>query len=296
MEDNSTEGSINLNINYNYEENEDRTAHSQLDNISPNEMLDIFMQNTNASESEEDKSENSKIYFTDQFLKQIEEKKDEAKKPGLKVNMFNITKENGEKLKKKRGRQTEENKSTIEGSNQKIHDKFSIDNTLRKIQVHYISCIISASNDILKDFNYQERFYKLDYNFKKTVNKDYFESLKTKKLIDIICNNISKKYKEKGENPNHKIYEKIKENTVLKKFFDENYITFFRDVYFKGDKIINLKKYGLDKVITLSKYVKIFKDLIRDNKNNVENSEKYIENLNLCVYQNYIPENKFLTN
>jgi hypothetical protein len=296
MEDNSTEDSINLNINYNYEENEDRTAHSQLDNISPNEMLDIFMQNTKVSEREEAESENSKIYFTDQFLKQIGEKKDETKKPGLKVNMFNIAKENGEKLKKKRGRQTEESKSTIEGSNQKIHDKFSIDNTLRKIQVHYISCIISTSNDILKAFNYQERFYKLDYNFKKTVNKDYFESLKKKKLIEIICNNISKKYKDKGENLNHKIYEKIKENTVLKNFFDENYITFFRDFYFKGDKIINLKKYGLDKVITLSKYVKIFKDLIRDNKNNVENSEKYIENLNLCVYQNYIPENKFLTN
>ena len=57
-------------------------------------------------------------------------------------------------------------------SSPKIHDKHSMDNLLRKIQVHYLSFIISYINDILKNLNYNEQFLKIDYNYKKTINKE----------------------------------------------------------------------------------------------------------------------------
>ncbi len=298
MSDYNTENSSVLNTSSNFHQNEDGISYSELDNISPNEILDVFVDDVNDSQNEENESENNKIYFTAEFLKQIEKKKLETKIPPKKkkINLFNTSKDNGEKLKKKRGRQTEENNSNKDNTNQTIHDKFSTDNILRKIQVHYMTFIISSSNAILKDLNYKEKFLKLDYSFKKVINIDYFESLKKKSLIEIICNNISKKYKDKGENINYEIYEKIKENEVLKNFFNENYITFFKEVYYKSDKIINFEKYGLDRAITLSNDVKMFKDLLANNRDDAGNNKEYIENINLCVSQNYIPENKFLTN
>ena len=63
--------------------------------------------------------------------------------------------------KKKRGREIKGNKNKL-----KYHDKNSSDNLLRKIQVHYISFIISFINEILKNLDYNKRFFKLDYKFK----------------------------------------------------------------------------------------------------------------------------------
>ena len=71
--------------------------------------------------------------------------------------------------------------SKNETKNQKSHDKFANDNLLRKIQVHYITFIISAINTILEALDYDEQFFKIDYELKKNINKDYFESLKNYK-------------------------------------------------------------------------------------------------------------------
>ena len=92
----------------------------------------------------------------------------------------------------------------------KIHDKHTIDNVLRKIQVNYMTFLISFINEILKNLNYNERFLKLDYSIKKNINKDFFESLKTKNIGEIICSKISDKYKKVKKN-NKNIFEKIKE-------------------------------------------------------------------------------------
>ena len=77
---------------------------------------------------------------------------------------------------KKRGRNKIKNSKEMV----KIHDKFSTDNLLRKVQVHYISFIVTFLNKILEVFNFKERFYKLDYEFKKNVNKKFVSSLKKK--------------------------------------------------------------------------------------------------------------------
>ena len=44
---------------------------------------------------------------------------------------------------------------------QKYHDINSTDNIQRKIQVHYLSFIISFLNDILKKLKYKQKFFKL---------------------------------------------------------------------------------------------------------------------------------------
>ena len=103
-----------------------------------------------------------------------------------------------EYTRKKRGRKKErENKS-------QTHDKYWMDNILRKIQNHFLSFIIFFINDILKALNYEQRFLKLDQSFKVNIKKDFVESLKKKTIGEIIDNKISTKYKKKIDNK--KIY------------------------------------------------------------------------------------------
>ena len=125
---------------------------------------------------------------------------------------------------KKRGRQTHLRKE------RKTHDKFSADNILRKIQVHFISFIVFFLNDILSSFGIRKKFLKLDYEFKKDVNKQNFAELKNKNIGEIISSKISTKYK-KDENTNSNLYELLKTNKVLGKIFDIKYFTFFKEYY-----------------------------------------------------------------
>jgi len=186
-------------------------------------------------------------------------------------------------LSKKTGRGRQ--RSTINNENMKVHDKFSTDNLLRKIQVHYISFIVSFLNEILAQLNFKQQFLKLDYVFKKNVNLKFVESLKKKNLGEIICNKISSKYK-KDKNANYTIYEEVKKNEVLNNILSENYLRFFKNIYYKNNKNINLKEYGLDKDITLSKKVKLFEDLLKE-KNASDFDKEYQAKINECAIQNY---------
>ena len=291
----SDSGNINYqkeiqNYNHYFLENKDENLDIQNDKLSSKEIYKIFEEKIENSELEEDNSEENELYY----IENPKAKNTKSTEDTIHIKSKLYFKTNNNILKKKRGRQIKENNISKIRNIKKIHNKFSTDNLLRKIQVHYLSFIISVANIILKAFNYKEKFYKLDYDLKKKVNKDYFESLKKKKIYEIICNNISKKYKEKNANINTIIYEKIQNNEILKNFFNENYLIFFKDIYYKSEKTINLKKYGLEKKIFLSKDIKMFKDLLKDNNKYDEKNEKYIEDIHLCVSQNYLPENKFL--
>lgn len=192
-------------------------------------------------------------------------------------------------IKKKRGR----GKKTNMENNEKTHDKFSTDNLLRKIQVHYLTFIINFINIILKRLNYEQRFFKINYEIKKNVNKKNFDSLKNKTIGEILCNKISVKYKKQNENVNKEIYEQIKDNEILKNIFSENYLKLFKKIYYKSNKIINLKEYGLEEEIILTKPVKMFKDLLNDNEASDINKE-YRKNIAECAAQNYLPDSIFL--
>ena len=191
-----------------------------------------------------------------------------------------------EKTKKllKRGKKRKDNEKNLT-----FHDKNSSDNLLRKIQVHYLSFIVSYLNDILKNLNYKKKFLKLNYKFKSNINKNFVDSLKKKTIGDIISTEISVKYKNKDKNVNKALYEKIKDNDVLKKIFEDNYLKLFRQVYYKSHKKINLKEYGLNKEIILSKNVKMVDDLLKNN-NDLDGIKKIKES----IIKNFLPDSIFL--
>ena len=183
--------------------------------------------------------------------------------------------------------------SPTDESKKKIHDKYSVDNMLRKIQIHYLNFIILFLNEILKNLNYKQRFLKLDYNFKKTVNKDFVERLKKSTLKDIVINKISQKYKNYSNNTNKMTYEEIKENEILKNILSINYLTLFKTIYYKSNKKIDLSQYGINQVIILSKKVKMFNDLLKKIE---KEGQLYIKNIVNCTIKNFMPDFKFLIN
>ena len=266
----------------------------ELKNINFSEFVNIFNSNQNIFELDNDDPIVEVYFFTGEKTN-----KSTSHSSTLIKSIFNIEKvikkENNNKnnkfTQKKRGRHMKiQNNSNIETNNQKPHDKFANDNLLRKIQVHYITFIISAINSILQALDYDEKFLKIDYELKKNINKDYFESLKNKKLSEIVCNKISKQYKNYDSDFNINIYNKIKDDEIIKNLFNESYLIFFKNFYYKSGNTINLKKYGLEKEIILSNDVKKFDDLLQDKLDENINNEKYTEYIYACVAQNYFPD------
>ena len=219
----------------------------------------------------------------------------QSKSCRLKKNFFKISRSSQDELndgtefisKRRRGRHRA-NESNLEKEEQKFHDKNSWDNILKKVQVRVFKYIIAYANAILKEFNYEDKFLNLYYNLKNNVNKEFFESLKNSTLSSIVCNDISKKYKTKDKKTNKILYEKIRENCLLKKIFDEKFLVLF-DCYYKNKKRISLKKYGSNKEICLPEEVKTYRDLTLKYSNN----EDYLKNINNCICHNYFKNYKF---
>ena len=187
---------------------------------------------------------------------------------------------------KKRGRQTNLKEE------KKTHDKFSDDNILRKIQVHFISFIILFLNDILRSFGIREKFLKLDYKFKKDVNKKKVAELKKKNIGEIVSNKISTKYKM-DENTNSNLYEYLKTNEVLAKIFDINYMTLFKMYYMKKEKTADLRIFGIEKEISLSKKTETFHEFLEEEKSKSKD-EEYIRKIMKSLNKNYLKEKKFV--
>lgn len=190
---------------------------------------------------------------------------------------------------KKRGRHTKLREK------KKNHDKFSFDNIQRKIQVHFISYIIFFLNDILKSFGIKEKFLKLDYQFKKDINKQKFNEFKSKNIGEIVSNNISTKYKKK-ENNNSDLYKNLKTNKELGDLgtiFKMNYMTFFKMYYMKNEKTIEIKMFGIQKKITLSKKSETYHEFIEKEKLK-ENNENYINKINECLNKRFLKSKKFV--
>ena len=273
----------------------------QSDNMAEENSFQFSLEEINPwnSYDEEEDEEEKNLYFIKKDEKapsvpaDLVDQQASKSSPIIKFKKFITIEEKSSKIestqltKKKRGR---EKLTKNSDKNDKTHDKFSTDNLLRKIQVHYLTFIVNFINIILKTLNYEQRFFKLDYGLKKNVNKKYFDSLKNKTIGEILCNKISIKYKKQNENANIKVYEQIKDMEILKKILSENYLKLFKKIYFKSNKIINLKEYGLDQEIYLTKPVKMFKDLLKDN----EASDIYQTNIAECAAQNYLPDTIFV--
>ena len=221
------------------------------------------------------------------------EKAEEEEKISSPEDLNNIVKRISKENTRAKGRRKKgKNQYDNEQINQpriRYHNKNQSDNILRKIQVHYLSFIELYLNDILENFEYKERFKRLDYTFKKNIKKKFVESLKEKTIGDIISNNISNKYKYKKKDFNEKLCDKLKkENKVLYNILSQNFLLLFRKVYYNNINEINLKDFGLneDKYIFLSDKVKMYKDLLFKNKDSFLSFKK----INKCIKEYFYPK------
>lgn len=175
------------------------------------------------------------------------------------------------------------------------HDKYSKDNIKRKIQVHYLKFLIDVINQIIKEIlNKDIQFKPLSYDFAMKVDKESFIKLKKTCLGDIFKNNVSPKYDEAS---NVETYEKItKESVVLKNILDNKFYLEFIDYFYFNKKIINLSKYGLDKVVVLSNDIEFYEHLIKINETeNLSDNELYQNRLKQILEKEFIgPSKKFV--
>ena len=185
-----------------------------------------------------------------------------------------------------------QNNEIKEKEKENPHDKNRVDNLKKKIQVHYISFILSFLNEIIKHFGLDKQFLQIDYNNKKDVRKKNLNELKEKTIGEIISSEISTKYKHYDKNHNKIIVDELRENEVLRNILCQNYMTFFKEVYYKSNNRINLLQFGVDEEIILSRKVEMYKDFLKNN----DFDPLHIMNINSCVAKYFYPELKFLVN
>ena len=274
MSDNSFElESEYSTYSFNSSKTENDSFNYQIENAPVEEMIKIFKDNKN-EEDKDDLSQN-----------EVESNKNITNSTPAehKTDKFRTSRTNDTTLpkNKKRGR-----KSNSEEEKEKNHDKYSPDNVKRKIQVHYLSFITLIINVILDSCGIREKFYKLEYEFKRIVNKRHFNYLINSKIGDIISKEISNKYKKKRKDNNSNVYNYFIANKVLEGIFEMKYLDFFRMFYMKKDKIVDLKIIGIDKIITLSEKTETYYDLLEKLKK--ENDEKYIKLIDECIKNYYL--------
>lgn len=198
-------------------------------------------------------------------------------------------------LYRKRGRKEKNN--TIKKLKKKCHGPGDFDNIQRKIQVHFITFLISLANDAIKTFlgnKVKYHFRDIKYNIKKIVNHDYVEYLKKVNYSDILQFAISPKNKKYDENSNQKLYKRlIEESDLFKKILDKKYLYIFQKYYLdlKG----NESETDFEGIkIKLSNKTKPFTHLLQKN----ESEKNKFNNVVKDVYfsdVNYLIEKKFVT-
>ena len=173
--------------------------------------------------------------------------------------------------------------------NQNIHSKYSPDNALTKIQVHSLSFVIDFSNDVLKEFGYNQKeyfFVNIDSKIKEKVNKKTIAELKKSDIRKILCLNISPKFSTYRKDRNKIIYEKVTENEIIKYLFSINYLELFKYVYYKNVKKYSFKFKNYHGSIDLSN-TKTFRDFLNAKAGE---DKDYREIIEAIVYNNYFME------
>jgi hypothetical protein len=151
------------------------------------------------------------IYFTNNSSKSISKKSTQTQITQVRRQLF---KTEIKLIPKKRGRKLESNNLLNSNKTLKSHDKYTMDNLLRKVQIHFISFIIDFLNDILKELHFEESFLNIDHGFKRDISKTKLKELKKKKISDIVCIDISTKYLTKNKSENINIYTKVKKKKM----------------------------------------------------------------------------------
>jgi hypothetical protein len=198
----------------------------------------------------------------------------------------------------------DESKSLLNKKRRKPHTKYYRDNIKRKIQVNYLKFLVNFVNLIIrvlfkkysgfndefenKKISDKYQFKKLNYGkFAMKTDNDSFNSLKSKKLLEIITLNTNGKNKN---NKNDEVYDNLFEiKHKLEKILDQSYLEFF-PIYYQKENYTNLKKYGLDIDISLEN-LKRFDFFIKKEKQKIkelENKEKYEKGIEESIRENFM--------
>lgn len=209
------------------------------------------------------------------------------------ISQESISKSKSKKELKTLGRKTNKSKRESNDPKKPSHGIFSEDNASVKIQTHYMNFIISVLNCIFPHFNFHKKLSKLNKKFKINIKKDNVGSLNDKTIGEIISNKISLKYTTIDDkiNANKNIYEEIKNIPIINKILSEKYLVFFKKFYYYSDSYINLKDYGLNKDIKITKKVENFKHLLEKNK---KRGNKYIMFIKELTQRKYLPGLMFI--
>ena len=235
--------------------------------------------NENVYEEEEDDSSDSRFFISKNKSKEItpnEEIHSEIKRVLFKTSKKNDISEKLLQNKTKRGRKTEpEGKPAM-----KIHEKTDIDNIITVAQISYINFIVDLFNDLLKQIGIQNKFIRISHKVKKNVKISNFENLKTKKLSDILLLEISPKFRSYDKDHNKKLLEAIQDMEEIKDILNENYLTFFKEVYYKSERIICINGKNIS---LFGKKLKMYKNKIAEFKD-----EEYVE-----IFDKYVTDKYF---
>ena len=219
---------------------------------------------------------------TNELSSQEQTEKSDKKEIVIKFKTKTINKQEP----KKRGRKCEKSEKDRTNNSLKLPRKFNRDDITIKNQVHYSNFIPEFVNFELENYGINGKFKKIDYQLKKKCNFNYFNELNGKKLYEILIMKESSRYKNSEENYNAKLYERIKDIPVIKNILNENYLTFFRSVYYPSGREINLKKYtddNSDLIITLPMKIEKFMDKV-----NTFKDQDYAEAYKKCVEELYL--------
>ena len=207
--------------------------------------------------------------------------------------LFTIEKKDNKSRKRKREIGVEDEKSV------KFHDKYSIDNIQKKVHGHFISFVQDYVNYILEQNGIEEKFFKIDYDFKRKISNKFISELKYSNIGEILNQDISPKFTKIKKENNKNVFESIKNKNCVKDLFSLNYYNLFKNVYYKDKRIINLKINGKKVNIFLPKNrIEMFGDLLKKNQksNKLDKSDenrendKYINALKKYVVENFLAE------
>ena len=238
---------------------------SFIENISSDDM---FNPNPEISSSNSESSQYDKNPM-EGISEMFKQNTSESEK---RVNNKNITfKTEKGLLKKKRGRKT------TRGNKKETHTCFNFDNIISKVQIHFLSFLISFLNECILNFSSDKevKFLNFAHFLKSNSTNKHINQIKNytiKKLLEEW--EISDKYKNKKKDNNKSILKKlVNDNPIFEKIFQKKYLEFFL-LYFNNEEpldelIIN------GNVIRLSGKTKSFYDLLAKNKKSKEYILKY---------------------
>ena len=196
----------------------------------------IKLNNININENSNPKNENN-LNRNKIARKSVEKEKKNTKR------MFNLKVYDNNKIlvHKKRGRTSKKKNS------RHIHSALDDDNILRKIQVHFLTFLVTFTNDYLDAIsinnNKKNKYYfkQIDYNLKKTINHDSIEKMKSSTIGQILQNKASPKHKKCEDNINQIIYNNLCEKypDIKENYFNKLFKEFFIEFYYnKSDNPI----------------------------------------------------------